>query len=95
MGKLSYITNDPIADWNRYCAEQDEGEPEKVKCSVCGEWFEDEGEIIGRRRYHENMCPTCKKDIHERVDEILTDYLAWGACKDDVIDELFKAVEEL
>ena len=83
--KLSVITNDPIADWNRYCEMQ--GEVEKVKCSVCSEEFPEDG---ARR-----ICPSCEAGIKEEIKEIFDNYTAWGAEKYELTDIMEDAVDSL
>ena len=62
-----YYTDDPVADWDRYCADQ-ERELEKLpKCEICGEPITDEYlyDIDG-----DLVCEECLKDNYRRS----TDY---------------------
>lgn len=87
MGKLSVITSDPIADWNRYCEEQEALEEETVKCAVCGEDYVENGP----RR----ICPNCEEGIRDEIRDIFDNYIAWGADKYDLIDVMTDALDSM
>lgn len=87
MGKLSYITSDPIADWNRYCEEEEKWTPEMVECDVCKEEFEKDG--------HRRICPKCREDINEEVKTIYENYMGWGVDETELINALYDAVDAL
>lgn len=66
---MSYFTNDPVADWDRYCADQERAHREHCReegkcCNECGEYFlpEDlDGAVLSRQEFWEDtwMCEVC------------------------------------
>lgn len=87
MERLSYITGDPIADWNRHCDEDGKWTPEMVECRACGEEYEKDG----CRR----LCPNCREEIKEEVKTIYENYMGRGVDEEDLIDALSDAIEAL
>lgn len=58
-----YRTNDPVADWDRYCSEEERELKRRPKCSICGEHIEDD---VCYEINDEIICPECLKDHFQK-----------------------------
>ena len=65
---MCFRTDDPIADFNRWNAEQESWLVERPVCADCDEPIQDDHcfEING-----EYICPRCMEDLHRRDVEFL------------------------
>ena len=63
-----YFTDDPVADYDRYCAEQERESQRFPLCSECGERIMDD---FCYEINDEYICEKCMKDNHRKDVDML------------------------
>lgn len=64
---MMFCTNDPIADFERYDAEQERRLSKLPKCSECGEHIQDECCYVIDGVY---ICERCMEDHRKNVEDL-------------------------
>lgn len=61
-----YYTDNPLADFDRWCDEQNEKLKKLPVCSVCGEHIQDDHYYLIN---DENICPDClENEFRKEID---------------------------